>query len=90
MEIINVIKDNWLLVVFALLVVVGMMGGPKVAMESVKKFLPSVSVDDGSPDGQAAFDAATVLCEFLPRDKAEELCKLVSPYLLMDHHTDAS
>lgn len=90
MEIINVIKDNWLLLVFALLVVVGIVGGPKSVMASVKRFVPSMSISDGAPDGQDAFDAATVLCEFLPNDKAEELCKLVSPYLLMDHHKDES
>jgi uncharacterized protein YfiM (DUF2279 family) len=89
MEIVETLKDNWMLVAFALLLAAGMMGGPKQAWAKVKKSIASLSpIGDGAPDGKDAFDAAQLLYEFLPDDAAKKMCTLVSPYLLTDHHED--
>ena len=89
MEIIEAIKANWILIGFALLVVVGILGGPRKVWELLKGLIPAMpAIGDGAPDGKDAFDAAALLCEFLPDDAAKELCTLVSPYLLTEHHED--
>ena len=89
MEIVETLKDNWMLVAFALLLAAGMMGGPKQAWAKVKQSMASLSpMGDGAPTGQDAFDAAQLLYEFLPDDAAKKMCTLVSPYLLTDHQED--
>ena len=87
MQIIEWIKDNPVMVGFVCVVVVGLLGGPKKLMEKFRSFTSKLpDLTPGPPTEHDAVDAAKLLCEFLPAGPAEELCKIVSPHLLVKQH----
>ena len=88
MQIIEWILDNPVMVGLVCMVVVGLLGGPKKLLEKFRSYIPSELPDltPGPPTEHDAVDAAKLLCEFLPAGPAEELCKIVSPHLLVKQH----